>query len=150
MRSKKRIRHNNKRFQYTIVTLVLFLLLSIGLAWGEAPTSPLHQATAKILVESDDSQAISNLAVMLSGQAMLAKLVKELQLPYTVHELEEKVSVQIVADAQVLRISVIDNKSNQSQLIANTLARLAKNDLATVLNIESVQLLSSAAKDVDQ
>ncbi|UOQ48472.1 hypothetical protein MUN88_20965 [Gracilibacillus caseinilyticus] len=149
MSRKKRVRHNKRRFQYSVLAFSLLILLWLGLAWHEESASPLHQSSARILVKSDDSEAISDLAVMMSDQPMLNKLVKELQLPYSIHELEDKVSIQIVADAQVVRISVTDNKSYQSRLIANTLARLAKNDLAAVLNIESVQLISSAAKDVD-
>jgi capsular polysaccharide biosynthesis protein len=64
--------------------------------------------------------------------------------------LSNQIDVQTVQDSQIVKIIVIDPDPNLSAKIANKTAQVFKDQVATALNFDSIEILSPAVVKVNQ
>jgi non-specific protein-tyrosine kinase len=119
----------------------LWLILACALLAGVLASAvvtrvpPAYEATAVLLVESqhDENSSVYNdliagerLALtysqLLKSQIVLAQAIERLNLPESPPSLAKRISVETVANTQLIRITATDSVAAQAALIADALA----------------------------
>lgn len=117
-----------------------------------------YSATTNILVSQNvsASQAIelgeieTNLRMIqtyrdvIQDQIVLEDAAAALNGAYTSDELRSKVTVDIQPDSQVFAITAVDNDSETAAIIANETAKAFQENVAEVISIDNVAILSPA------
>lgn len=142
--------------------IVLMITCLIGASGAYIVSNYLMQsqysATTNILVSQNvsASQAIelgeieTNLRMIqtyrdvIQDQIVLEDAATALNNDYTSDELRSKVTVDIQPDSQVFAITAIDNDPEMAAMIANETAKAFQGNVAEVISIDNVAILSPA------
>ncbi|WP_058306555.1 YveK family protein [Gracilibacillus massiliensis] len=130
-----------KRSIFTLLA-VLTILAAGSLLYYQADKA-LFQTSTQVVVETD-SERLTTLVTMIGDDSIMEKIIKELQLPYSKKSLSRNLNIQRVDDSQVIRISVVDTEPDRAVLIANTTARIIRNEFTETLGIQNISQLVEA------
>ncbi|MDX8289026.1 YveK family protein [Metabacillus indicus] len=125
--------------------------------------TPIYQSSTQILVNQAKSdqqsfnpgevqtnlQLINTYNVIIKSPAILDKVVQQLDLDMSSSQLNSNVTVASEQNSQVVTISVQDEKPEQAAQIANTIATVFQNDIAKIMNVNNVSILSKADLGTD-
>lgn len=125
--------------------------------------TPIYQSSTQILVNQAKSdqqafqynevqtnlQLINTYNVIIKSPAILEKVIQQLDLKMTSSELNENVTVGSEQDSQVVNISVQDEDPKQAAEIANTIATVFQSDIAKIMSVNNVSILSKAELGTD-
>ncbi|WP_282033703.1 YveK family protein [Metabacillus indicus] len=125
--------------------------------------TPIYQSSTQILVNQAKSdqqafqynevqtnlQLINTYNVIIKSPAILDKVIQQLDLEMTTGELNSNVTVGSEQNSQVVTISVQDEKPKQAAEIANTIATVFQKDIAEIMNVNNVSILSKAELGTD-
>ncbi|EKN69408.1 lipopolysaccharide biosynthesis protein [Neobacillus bataviensis LMG 21833] len=128
--------------------LWLILILTIITTGASAYYSylnnaPLYQSSSRIIIEANPENR-NTLQVIIKDSIVLDKVVKELGLSQSVESLAGRITVASVDNSQVVSISVTDTDPNRAADIANTTAKIYKQEIPTIMDFNDVRLLSDA------
>ncbi|MGG4491336.1 YveK family protein [Metabacillus idriensis] len=125
--------------------------------------TPIYQSSTQILVNQAKSdqqafnpgevqtnlQLINTYNVIIKSPAILDKVIKQLDLNMSSGQLNSNVTVGSEQDSQVVNISVQDEDPKQAAEIANTIATVFQKDIASIMNVDNVSVLSKAELGTD-
>ncbi|MGG1573173.1 YveK family protein [Fictibacillus sp. NRS-1165] len=145
-----------KRWKLIVLFTVLATVIS-GLISFYVLT-PVYEASSQILVNQkrakqtvDYNQVQSNVelintySVIIKSPAILEKVKSQLDLPQSVNELDQKITVNSQENSQVFSLTVQDTSAAQAANIANTLAETFQKEIKNIMNVDNVTVLSKAA-----
>ncbi len=133
-----------------VTTLLLFYLIS-----------PIYSAQTQILVNQNNVnqevygwteletalQLIDTYNVIIKSPAILNKVIEELNLTVTSESLSNQISVSNENNSKVVNIIVEDEDFRQAVAVANKVAEVFKEEVPTLMNVDNINILSSAAID---
>ncbi|MDN7244587.1 YveK family protein [Planococcus shenhongbingii] len=136
----------------TILAIVVSGVVSFFLV------TPSYETTTQILVSRSQSestelanedvqtdlQLISTYSDIIKSPAILEQVKIKLGLPYSVAELNQKITVSASENSQVLNISATDEEPGTAVRIANTTAEVLIAEIPKLMNVENVSLLYAA------
>lgn len=135
---------------FTIVITTLFGTISyFGI-------SPQYEASTQILVNQKSSnqlevsvpqsslELINTYSVIIKSPAILDKVIEKLNLNQTIHELNEKITVNIQSESQVFTLTIQDSRPSRSVEIANTISETFQKEIKNIMNIDNVNILARA------
>ncbi|UOK57882.1 Wzz/FepE/Etk N-terminal domain-containing protein [Bacillus sp. OVS6] len=125
--------------------------------------TPIYQSSTQILVNQAKSdqqafnpgevqtnlQLINTYNVIIKSPAILDKVIEELGLEMNSAQLNSNITVGSEQDSQVVNISVQDEDPKQAAKIANTIATVFQKDIAKIMNVDNVSVLSQAELGTD-
>ncbi|WP_411334084.1 YveK family protein [Metabacillus indicus] len=125
--------------------------------------TPIYQSSTQILVNQAKSdqqavqynevqtnlQLINTYNVIIKSPAILDKVIQQLNLDMSSGQLNANVTVGSEQDSQVVNISVQDEDPKQAAAIANTIATVFQKDIAKIMNVNNVSILSKAELGTD-
>lgn len=125
--------------------------------------TPIYQSSTQILVNQAKSdqqafnpgevqtnlQLINTYNVIIKSPAILDKVIAELGLNMTSGQLNSNITVGSEQDSQVVNISVMDEDPKQAAEIANTTATVFQKEIAAIMNVDNVSVLSQAELGTD-
>jgi capsular exopolysaccharide synthesis family protein len=125
--------------------------------------TPIYQSSTQILVNQAKSdqqvfnpgevqtnlQLINTYNVIIKSPAILDKVIQQLDLDMSSGQLNANVTVGSEQDSQVVNISVLDEDPKQAAEIANTIAAVFQKDIAKIMNVNNVSILSKAELGTD-
>ncbi|WP_129727562.1 YveK family protein [Ectobacillus funiculus] len=126
--------------------------------------TPIYQSSTQILVnqkKADNSivqynevqtnlQLVNTYSVIIKSPAILDQVKKQLNLDMSVQELTNKINVASATDSQVFSVTVQDAKPELARDIANTTAAVFKEEVAKIMSVDNVSVLSTAEVTKDQ
>lgn len=146
-----------------LLLIISFVVISAGvtslLLFYVIP--PIYSAQTQILVNQNninqevygwsqletDLQLIDTYNVIIKSPAILNKVIEELNLDITTESLSNQISVSNEDNSKVVNI-IIENKDyGQAVIIANKVAEIFKEEIPTLMNVDNINILSSAAKN---
>lgn len=143
----------NKWILLLVVSLSV-LFMSIYL-WVIA--TPIYQSSTQVLVSQTtnkntiqaqdiqaDLQLINTYSAIVTSPRILKLVKKELHDNYTIEELADAIKVTNAADSQILLIQVQFHHSKATADIANTTAKVFKQQVPKIMKVDNVTILSSA------
>ncbi|MEZ7172911.1 YveK family protein [Sporosarcina sp. OR05] len=143
-----------------IVLIITTVMIAIGLAAIVSYffLTPIYQASTQILVNQQkyeqnqfntqeiqaNLQLINTYNVIITSPAILTKVIEILDLETTPVELKSKITVNSAQNSQVVNVTVQDTESFRAVDIANTTAEVFQNEIKQLMNVDNVNILSSA------
>ncbi|HFK1497460.1 TPA: YveK family protein [Bacillus paranthracis] len=143
--------------------LVMILAITIGAALVSAIVSfyfmtPIYQTSTQILVnqkKQDEKiiqynevqtnvQLTNTYKIIVKSPVILDKVKGELKLGMSTQELNGKINVANEKDSQVIAITVDDKDPKLARNIANTTAEVFKSEIAKIMSVDNVTVLSKA------
>jgi capsular polysaccharide biosynthesis protein len=127
--------------------LPLLILTIIGAVAGflqdHVTVTPLYQTSSRVIIGADD-QARTTLQVIVKDRTILDKVVQQLKLPMSSDALANEITVTSIDSSQVVSITVVNKDPRLAAQIANTTARVFKNEVPNIVGQDYVRLLSDA------
>ncbi|MBR2588840.1 hypothetical protein IKE84_00640 [Candidatus Saccharibacteria bacterium] len=143
--------------KFYVVLLVLVAVVSMGEIYSIYIKTPMYNSTTKIvLTEQKQNTTLTTNDVTLSNNLVktyseiiksrdvLSKVIDDLKLNLTVDQLAGRLSVNSVANTQLINITVSDENAEMAQRIASDIAKVFKAEIASLYKIDNVQIVDKA------
>lgn len=141
-----------------IVAIIFAVVLIAGEIYTNFMKTPLYQSQTQVVLLNDNSSntAITATDVQLSNNLVktyaeivkssnvLDQTVKNLNLNYSGEALRNKITVSTVTSTQLITIKVSDENNLTAQVIANEIAKVFKQEIKKIYNIDNVQIVDTA------
>ena len=141
-----------------IVAIIFAVVLIAGEIYTNFMKTPLYQSQTQVVLLNDNSsnttitatdvQLSNNLvktyAEIVKSSNVLDQTVKNLNLNYSGEALRNKITVSTVTSTQLITIKVSDKSATEAQLIANEIAKVFKQEIKKIYNIDNVQIVDTA------
>lgn len=144
----------NKKL-YIILSVVVFLL--IGMVYLGFFKTPMYKSSTTILLTKEiDSNTITYNDINLNkglvdtyreiikSRKVLGSVKNNLNLDYSIDELNSLVSVSSVNDTEIIRITVVNKDNNLAKDIANETASVFNSEVVKLYNIQNVGVVDVA------
>lgn len=139
-----------------IITITLVALL-LAIIYSQFIQQPLYKSYTTILLtkESNSSTITSNDIALnrnlvdiyreiIKSRNVVSKVIKNLNLDYTVDELNSRISVSNINDTEIIKILVVDADSELAMNIANETASVFNNEIVKLYNIQNIGIVDEA------
>ena len=144
--------------------IALALIFGAGLAFAYTlfMITPLYQASAlmyvnnsdisvgntKVSITSSDISAAQSLVdtyvIIMSARPTLEEVIEETGVSYTYEELREMVSASAVNGTEIFQIVVTSPNAKEAALLANTIATVLPDNIASIIEGCSVRIVENA------
>ncbi|WP_459501272.1 YveK family protein [Bacillus sp. C1] len=142
--------------------LFIILTISIGAAIASSILNfyfitPIYQSSTQILVNQKKQEGIiqpgeiqtniqltNTYKIIIKSPVILEQVKSKLKLDMSIQELSGKISVANEKDSQVIIITVQNEDLKVANNIANTIAEVFKNEVAKIMSVDNVTILSKA------
>jgi capsular polysaccharide biosynthesis protein len=130
--------------RFWIIALLTILAISFGAyqSLKEKPI-PLYQSSARIIIGADE-ESRKTLQVIIRDSTILDKVIKELNLHISAEILAGRIIVASVESSQVVSIAAIDQDPVLAAHIADTTARIFKEEIPNIVGQDYIRILSKA------
>lgn len=148
-----------------IVIVILFIILGAVGSWyyTDYIQVPMYKSqTSLVLTRAGDSTGsitqndislnknlVATYREIIKSRRILSNVISNLNLDITEKELSDKVSVTSSNDTELIVISVVDKDSKLARNIANEIAKVFKEEITTIYNIENISIVDIAIKAKD-
>lgn len=148
-----------------IVIVILFIILGAVGSWyyTDYIQVPMYKSqTSLVLTRAGDSTGsitqndislnknlVATYREIIKSRRILSNVISNLNLDITEKELSDKVSVTSSNDTELIVISVVDKDSKLARGIANEIAKVFKEEITTIYNIENISIVDVAVKAKD-
>ena len=146
----------NKKIYIILITLVVTI---VGFIYVNYLKSPMYKSyTTILLTKESNSETITyndlnlnkNLvdtySEIIKSKKIVERVINNLELDYTVSDLQSRISVSSIKDTEIIKISVIDEDSKKAMLIANEIARVFNVEVVKLYNIQNIGIIDVAEK----
>lgn len=126
--------------------IILILAILTGLAgyfYGSSSKTLLYQSSTRIIVNAD-AELMKTLQVIIKDSTVLEKVINELQIDRSPEALASQITVESVSASQVVSINVVDTNPELAMEIANTTAKIFKEEIPKIIEFNNVRFLSDA------
>ncbi|MEC1374178.1 Wzz/FepE/Etk N-terminal domain-containing protein [Heyndrickxia oleronia] len=144
-----------KRWKLIILLSLFSMLISGGISFYVL--TPVYKSSTQILVNQknadnqlDYSQMQSNVSLIdtyreiIKSPAILEKVIKQLNLKYSVEQLNQNITIESQQNSQVFSITVQDNNPGMAVVIANAISDTFQKDIKGIMNVDNVSVLATA------
>ena len=148
-----------------IVIVILFIILGAVGSWyyTDYIQVPMYKSqTSLVLTRAGDSTGsitqndislnknlVATYREIIKSRRILSNVISNLNLDITEKEFSDKVSVTSSNDTELIVISVVDKDSKLARDIANEIAKVFKEEITTIYNIENISIVDVAIKAKD-
>ena len=144
-----------RRAYIIIITALVFLVG--GLTYTVFLKEPLYKSDVNVILVSKNSQSSSlqseiaanqKLAAtyreLVTSRSVLNEVIEDLDLTYTVSQLQKMISVQNVNETEIIKITVSSSKPKEAKEIANIIAVKFQDEVKDIYNLENVSIIDKA------
>ncbi|MBO0958861.1 capsular biosynthesis protein [Neobacillus sp. MM2021_6] len=129
--------------RFWVIAVVTILAGIVGVLLSQTRTIPLYQSSSRIIIGADE-ESRKTLQVIIRDSVILDKVIKELELNRTAEALAGQISVGSVDGSQVVSISVIDPDPIFAAKLADTTAKVFRDEVPNIIGQDYIRLLSGA------
>ncbi|MFQ3853151.1 YveK family protein [Staphylococcus parequorum] len=144
-----------KNMKLLIILPIICLLISAIVTFFFLDAK--YQASTQVLVNQKESdsqmmaqevqsnlQLVNTYSEIVKSPRIIDKVSKELDRAYSTSELSNMITVTNQAESQVLNIAVDSKSENDSEHIANTVAKVFSEEVPDIMSVDNVSILSEA------
>ncbi|WP_066067770.1 YveK family protein [Neobacillus soli] len=129
--------------RFWVIAVVTILAGIVGGLQSQTKTIPLYQSSSRIIIGADE-ESRKTLQVIIRDSVILDKVIKELDLNRSAEALAGQISVASVEGSQVVSISVIDMDPIFAAKLADTTAKVFRDEVPNIIGQDYIRLLSGA------
>ncbi|WP_228307707.1 YveK family protein [Priestia sp. J2] len=134
-----------KKRIWIIIIVTVFTTLAGFFYSHQNNTTVYYQASTRVVVDVDvDTQKMSTLLVMVKDPIVMGKVTKQLNLEQPAEATAGQVQAASLNESQIISLSATSTDPATAVKIANTTAKVFKEEVGSILGIKGVQLLSPA------
>ncbi|MBD3107622.1 polysaccharide biosynthesis tyrosine autokinase [Bacillus sp. AGMB 02131] len=155
--SIQEIFHILKKRSLLILSLTAITMIIVGII-SYFVITPTYEATSQILVNQSGNennlydsnevetnvQLIKTYRIMIKSSTVLEKVKDELNLDYSIDDLNNIITVSSEDDTQIMSITVEDKSIKSAVRIANKTAEVFQKEIADIMNINNVTIITEA------
>ncbi len=142
-----------------IIGVVSLVLLVEVIVYDKAVKIPMYKTyTTVVLTQASDTQTatitqnditinqklVSTYSEIIKSKLVLEQVITGLNLNYSYNELKNNVSVEAVANTEILKISVSDASADKATKIANRIATVFSKEVAKIYQLNNISVLDKA------
>ncbi|WAA12123.1 YveK family protein [Fervidibacillus halotolerans] len=139
-----------------LIFILTFAAATVSAVVSYFIITPVYQVSTQLLVNRTETetyntseiqtnlQLINTYNVIITSPRILDIVADELDLEMTTNELKEKISVESEQNSQIINLSIEDPDPNKAALIANKIAEVFQNEIAKIMKVDNVSILSQA------
>ncbi|PZG37779.1 capsular biosynthesis protein [Listeria ivanovii] len=147
-----------KKYWYIIVAACVVGMIAIAFYTSYFVT-PIYQVSTDVLVNQkkneqvtvsdvqSNQQFVNTYSVILTSSRILDQVKDNLNLPQSVKQLKQQITIENVANSQVITIKVTDSSAEKATLIANKVTTVFKDNIKNIMDQQNVSILSEAKAD---
>lgn len=142
---------------YIIIIAVLVCLIC-GITYTVFLKEPLYKSDVNVIVVSKEKETASALQSeiianqklaatyreLVESRRILKEVIKNLELKYSVRELQEMITVENVNETEIIRITVNSKSAMEAKMIANETAEIFEKEIVDIYNLENVSIIDKA------
>ncbi|MGG2060258.1 YveK family protein [Priestia megaterium] len=132
-----------KKRIWLIIVITIFTTLAGFFYSHQNNTTVYYQASTRVIVDVD-TQKMSTLLVMVKDPIVMGKVTKQLNLNQPAEATAGQVQAASLDGSQIISLSATSADPTTAVKIANTTAKVFKEEVGNILGIKEVQLLSPA------
>lgn len=144
-----------------VVIIITAVFVALGTCYIVFLQTPLYKSsTTLILVQSNNKsendlsltqteininqKLVSTYSEIIKSRRVLKKVIKNLDLDYSISKLSRKVTVSSVESTEIIKISVSDEESEMAASIANEIASVFSSEISKIYNMENISTIDKA------
>lgn len=144
-----------KRALYIVIAAVVCLIL--GLTYTLFLKEPKYKSDVNVIIVNKELQATSLQSDLAANQKLAAtyrelvesrrilnQVIDNLQLNYTIGELQNMISVENVNETEIIKITVSSADAKEAKKIANETAEIFQDEVKDIYNLENVSIVDNA------
>lgn len=147
----------------TFIILIIVMTMLLAYLVNAFVFKPVYASSTQLIVNNkqpNQNGMLTNADLQMSlnlietykevimSPRILDKVIKDYHLPYTVSELQKKISVRTVKLSQVISLTVEDRSPEQAALIANAVAKTFQKEIPLIMSVDNVQILAEASPNM--
>lgn len=154
---------NNIKKHIIFILSITILFTVLGGVFTKIFVTPKYESSATMIVNTRKEQNVvvtndqilsaqklaSTYSVIILSDTVLNKVIDNLGLDLSYHELKEATTVKAVDNTQVMKIVVTDKDSYKAKVIANEITKVAPEILKSTVEAGSVKIISKAKENKD-
>ena len=144
------------------IILIVLIFIALGVIYTVGFTTPEYTSSTTLVLAGAESgtgdttnsitttditlnsKLVSTYSVLVKSKDVLSQVISNLGMNISWEKLQNNVSVSLVDDADVIRISVTTENSQDSAKIANETANVFTQKVAEIYNINNVHVVDEA------
>ena len=138
---------------------IVFVVLIIGFSYDAFIKTPKYKSYTTILLTTENStitstdvmlnkNLIDTYAEIIKSRKVVGKVIENLNLDYTIEELQKNISVTNVNDTEIIKITVDDKDGNLAKNIANETAKVFNAEIIKLYNIQNIGVVDYAEESL--
>lgn len=144
-----------KRALYIVIAAIVCLIL--GLTYTLFLKEPKYKSDVNVIIVNKELQATSLQSDLAANQKLAAtyrelvesrrilnQVIDNLQLNYTIGELQNMISVENVNETEIIKITVSSADAKEAKKIANETAEIFQDEVKDIYNLENVSIVDNA------
>lgn len=144
-----------KRALYIFITVIACLV--IGLTYTIFLKEPKYKSDVNVIIVNKDKQTTSlqsDLAAnqklaatyreLIGSRRILNQVIDNLDLNYSIGQLQKMISVENVNDTEIIKITVSSSEPKEAKVIANETAKIFQDEVKDIYNLENVSIVDKA------
>ncbi|MDZ5470436.1 polysaccharide biosynthesis tyrosine autokinase [Bacillus sp. 31A1R] len=143
--------------RWKLIALCTLISAFISIILSNYVIAPKYQASTQILVYQKDSnnqfdisqirnnvELINTYSVIIKSPVILEKVIEELDLPESIKQLNESITVSSQENSQIITISVRAENAKKAIEIVNALSETFQKEVKEIMKIDNVSILAKA------
>ena len=144
-----------KRALYIVIAAIVCLIL--GLTYTLFLKEPKYKSDVNVIIVNKELQATSLQSDLAANQKLAAtyrelvesrrilnQVIDNLQLNYTIGELQDMISVENVNETEIIKITVSSADAKEAKKIADETAEIFQDEVKDIYNLENVSIVDNA------
>ena len=144
-----------KRALYIFITVIACLV--IGLTYTIFLKEPKYKSDVNVIIVNKDKQTTSLQSDLAANQKLAAtyrelvgsrrilnQVIDNLDLNYSIGQLQQMISVENVNDTEIIKITVSSSEPKEAKVIANERAKIFHDEVKDIYNLENVSIVDKA------
>lgn len=138
---------------------IVFVVLIIGFSYDAFIKVPKYKSYTTVLLTTENNTITSNDIILnknligtyteiIKSRKVVRNVIEDLDLDYTVEELQKNISVSNVNDTEIIKITVEDKNSNVAKNIANETAKVFNAEIIKHYNIQNIGIVDYAEESL--
>lgn len=145
------------------ILVIVFLFFMLGVGYTLKLTTPIYRSSVMVVLVSAsqpqngtntqitatdisiNTKLVTTYSKLAQSKIVLEQTIKNLNLPMTRDELQSKVTVKAVQNAELLEVSVQNEDPKEAARIANELVRVFSQKVKELYNINNIQVMDEAS-----
>ena len=144
-----------KRALYIFITVIACLV--IGLTYTIFLKEPKYKSDVNVIIVNKDKQTTSLQSDLAANQKLAAtyrelvgtrrilnQVIDNLDLNYSIGQLQQMISVEYVNDTEIIKITVSSSEPKEAKVIANETAKIFQDEVKDIYNLEYISIVDKA------